>query len=463
MLLLQLSLLPEGETRIRSYGQTVEGLNINAPLGLLYLAAMLKKHGYHAEVSDQRIEQFDASSITNHIQSLGYRSVGFYCCDYDLLRDKIIYYIQAIKRRCRIPIIVGGPPFDHERLLAHGADAVCVGEGETTILSWMEYVEGSRSIQSVPGIRYTHADGTSVATTPSGLIQDLDSLPFPYRRYPDRYRILGNPYCRRPVLEVTASRGCPFHCAFCATPEFWQRRVRLRSPENVIEELTQLKGRHGARYFHFRDDIFGTNLSWIDRFAELYMRENLSTHWSCYLHPLSFGQHQERYFELLSRIGCDMVCIGLQTVVPSILTSIDRRPEEAQAFARQIRVARKHNMLTFASVIFGLPGEQRHTIRATTDYLKKNRPDILVILPLQKLRGSAIAQRYPSGPVCELTDQEINTAIAKATRSFYLSIIPMAIFCYRILKNNPRWFLEVLPFLLTGLKFFQILPRRANW
>jgi len=57
---------------------------------------------------------------------------------------------------------------------------------------------------------------------------------------------------------MVGARGCPYDCSFCgaavsANPEI---TIRTRTPENIIEEMTELHGRYAVTAFRFVDDLF---------------------------------------------------------------------------------------------------------------------------------------------------------------------------------------------------------------
>ncbi|NLH50853.1 MAG: B12-binding domain-containing radical SAM protein [Myxococcales bacterium] len=463
-LFLYLNLFPDGSRRaVRGHNLTVQGINANAPLGLLYLAAVAHRRGYDADLLDQQVEAFDAATVVERIRRERTRFVGLYCCHYDPLIAKVAAYVRRIKSETDAAVIVGGPSFDPLPVLQAGADAVCLGEGEATFAEFLDHLEGQLPLDRVRGIAYLPG-GQVHQTAPMPLVEDLDALPFPWRKYVDRYFITGNPNCRRPMLELVGSRGCPMRCSFCGSPGFWGRSWRLRSPGNLLDEARELIDRHGARYLHFRDDLFGADPRWLDRFLDLYEAIPNRPNWSCYLHPASFGERRESYLRRLAASGLNMVVYGLQSTDAGILQGIHRRAEEPAMLAEQLRLARRLGILTFVGIIFGLPGETRETMRATERWVKKHRPDILTIMPLGLLRNSEFGERYQStDEVTPLPPALINREIRRVTRSFYAHPRHLPRLLWYVLRKNPGWLRQALPRLRYGLQFFQFSRRDTNW
>jgi radical SAM superfamily enzyme YgiQ (UPF0313 family) len=459
--LLFLSLDPEpGEGE--GHSQTVEGLNRNAPLGLFYLAAQARALGVNCEVIDQRIEPFTPAGLALAVAQNRPRFLGLYLCDYDVLLRKAAATLRAVRRVSDVPIICGGPPVDPAPILAAGADAVALGEGEPTFADWLRFVRQEIPLSAVAGIAYR--DGSAVRhSLPATPIADLDSLPFPIRKYTGRYLITGNPMMRRPVLELISNRGCPMRCAFCSSHEFWGR-LRSRSVDNVIRETLELRDVAGAKYLHFRDDVFAPSRAWLDEWAPAYRERGAGLPYSVYLHPNSFRGDVEGGIRRIAASGGNMICYGLQSVDPAVLRAVDRDPDEPQRLAEHLTACRRHGIMTFVSFIVGLPGEDGSQAEATGRWLARHRPTIMLALPLQKLYGSKIAAQYPGNtPVSRLSKAQIDQLIARLTRGFYLSNLHLVRLFFQVLRRNPGWLRLAVPRLRHGLHFFQFLRRAKNW
>lgn len=96
-----------------------------------------------------------------------------------------------------------------------------------------------------------------IQTAPRDLIRDLDVLCFPFTNAAE---ILTD-YEQYPLMafrSVFAIRGCPYSCNFCGSYKIWNRKVRFRSPRNVIMEIKSLLAL-GLKFVHFDDDTFGIN------------------------------------------------------------------------------------------------------------------------------------------------------------------------------------------------------------
>jgi len=124
--------------------------------------------------------------------------------------------------------ILGGPhasflPIDTLRECPE-LDAVCIGEGEETIVDLVEALSKRRDLSSVKGVAY-RSRGKIRMNQARPFIEDLDSIPFPARHLlpMDKYTVLGK---RTIICHIMSSRGCPFRCIFCSSSLFFGKKYK---------------------------------------------------------------------------------------------------------------------------------------------------------------------------------------------------------------------------------------------
>src|SRR5690606_36895728 len=217
--------------------------------------------------------------------------------------------------------------------LDHGADFAILGEGDETLVELIGTLEAGREdFQDILGLVYragTALDASSprrpalsqiegdgkqgaeglVNTGPRPVMRDLDRLPDPARDLMDldAYRRAWERHGRFSMNLVT-SRGCSFHCNWCAKP-IWGQRYNARSPESVVAEVETLRSL-GAQHLWFMDDILGIKPGWLQRFADLIEERGLRTPFKC----LSRADLLLRPGEIdaLRRAGCESVWMGAE-------------------------------------------------------------------------------------------------------------------------------------------------------
>jgi radical SAM superfamily enzyme YgiQ (UPF0313 family) len=123
-------------------------------------------------------------------------------------------------------------------------------------------------LDSILGLAFER-DGQLVITPRRPDLKELDALPFPAWDLVDieRYRGMWLERHGYYSMNLATSRGCPYHCNWCAKP-IWGQRYHVRSAENVVAELAWLKRTYKPDHVWFVDDIFGLIPGWVQRFAD---------------------------------------------------------------------------------------------------------------------------------------------------------------------------------------------------
>lgn len=174
-----------------------------------------------------------------------------------------------------VSFIWGGPhpTFFPEIIKEIGVDIVVRGEAEQILPRLIDDPQNTK----VESCYFKNSNGEIIKNEMGHVVLDLDSLAFPdrslYRKY---YKTLPNS-----SLDIIAGRGCPFNCSFCYnqtlkklhSPDSYSGKyVRLRSPQNVINEIKAYVKNYGKpRFIHFRDDTFIYNRKWVESFFALYL------------------------------------------------------------------------------------------------------------------------------------------------------------------------------------------------
>ena len=177
-------------------------------------------------------------------------------------------------------IVAGADMTDHaEAYLRQGADYVLLGEGEATLAELVDLLSKNAQpteteLYAIQSLAYLH-ENKLVKTPPRPVISDLDSLPFPAWDLIDiqRYARIWRERHGFFSMNLVTTRGCPFHCNWCAKP-IWGQRYHSRSPLNVVQEMAWLKANFQPDHIWFMDDIMGIRDQWIEEFADLLDKHN---------------------------------------------------------------------------------------------------------------------------------------------------------------------------------------------
>jgi radical SAM superfamily enzyme YgiQ (UPF0313 family) len=266
------------------------------------------------------------------------------------------------------------------------------GEGEITLCQALDALTGRREggLPAVAGLALRRADGTVLRTPPRPFVKDLDGLPFPAWDLVDwdRYRAVWRPRHGYHSVNVATTRGCPYHCNWCAKPVYGQRYA-VRSPERVAAEMAWLKRAYAPDHVSFVDDIFGLRPGWLPAFADAVQAADARLPFRC----LSRADLlDDAAVAALARAGCRTIWIGAESGSQRILDAMEKGTtvEEIRAAARRVRGA---GLEIGFFLQFGYPGETREDIDRTRALVRECAPDDIGISVSYPLPGTPFYDR----------------------------------------------------------------------
>lgn len=387
------------------------------PLGTLYAAALLRRHGFSVALFDTMLEnperEFPAV-VARHRPCV----VAIYEDNFNFLskmcltrmRQVAFAMLKSARGEGAIVVANGSDASDHaEEYLGEGFDCVLLGEAEQTLLEIVRAALNGPSlaeparlpsavVQAIPGLIFRDTNtGRLFRTPPRRLMPNLDELPFPARDLIDlvRYRELWRSAHRSFSLNAVASRGCPFRCNWCAKP-IYGNSFHTRSAECVAEEMSQLKKSFGAEHLWFTDDIFGLKPRWLAEFADAVERRQAQL-------PFKMQSRvdlmKEGAVRDLRRAGCEEVWMGVESGSQRILDAMDKGTRVADILTARENL-RRYGIRAGYFVQFGFPGETWEDIQQTVSVVRETRPDDV---------GVSVAYPLPGTPFYERVRDELGS------------------------------------------------------
>lgn len=350
------------------------------PLGLGYLASSLEKDRHKVSIYDGTLRNAKESDYINAIKMFDADLVGISVMTRGHIKAKNL--ISAIKVRFDdFPVVVGGPQVTAypEIVLADlNADFAVIGEGEITLCELVERIEANKkSFEDIAGLVHKDKQGSVYRTKPRELIKDLDSLPFPawHHMPPSEYRIVPilAPVKALPVAPIITSRGCPYDCSFCASNATWRRKLRLRSKQNVIEEIRLLVKEYGVKEIHISDDNFTADTGRAGEICDAIIESDISISWQC-PNGVRIDRLDSSLLKKMRRSGCYAVGLGIESGNSAVLRSVDKKLD-LSIVRGVLQKLRKVGILSYGFFILGLPGENRKTLEDTVNFALKNSFD----------------------------------------------------------------------------------------
>ena len=373
-----------------------EAMQPYPPLGTLYAASYMRQRGHEVALFDAMLAESEAEwqAALRHQQpefAIIYEDNFNYLSKMCLLRMRQAAFTMIGMARAQgcTTIVCGSDATDHaEAYLQQGADFVLLGEGEATLAELLDVLNGRSSapLNEILGLAYhVDSDGGPLLKAPAQPrevrrnprrpdIKDLEALPFPAWDLVDveRYRRIWQERHGYYSMNMVTTRGCPYHCNWCAKP-IWGQRYNSRSPENVVAEIKWLQEQYQPDHIWFADDIMGLKPGWWPRFAELIEQEGCRIPFKC-LSRADLLTRNEKDVAALARAGCDIVWIGAESGSQEILNAMEKGTRVDQIYEAARRLHQNGVRVGFF-LQFGYPGETRQDIEKTLQMVRECSPD----------------------------------------------------------------------------------------
>jgi anaerobic magnesium-protoporphyrin IX monomethyl ester cyclase len=366
------------------------------PLGIAYVGAALRDRGYQVSLLDctflSRAEALEKARAAHP------EVVGVYAMI--TMREDALMFARKLRASARL-LVAGGPfPSTDPAAFLKDFDAVVRGEGERTILELLSAWAGGLPLDRVPGVVYRRKPANA-ASTPltsaegpaSGpertLEPDLDRLPFPARDLLPNAEYIrhGKRKYGYSITSLMSSRGCPFDCEFCSNVVFG-RSNRMRSPENVVDEVEQALSL-GYERIHFADDVFTLDRGRVEAICREIMRRGLRFGWECLCRVDSIDYDLAR---LMKKAGCRRVFFGIESGSDGVLRMMNKKITTDRA-RRAVETARRARLRTGAFFILFYPGESDATVEETLRFARSLPLDYLSFTMPYPIVGTRLYQR----------------------------------------------------------------------
>jgi len=372
------------------------------PLGILYVATVLRDDGLGVSILDQAAKGYSIEDTVRWVEKINPEILGFSAL---ASSGKTAARIaRMVKERNPNVITVFGnyyATFNEKRILTQypQVDIVVRGEGEETTRELVKAIEEKRSLKRVRGI--TFREGEDIVSTPDRpLIKRIDDLPIPDRTLLDveyHSTLIGAIGAPERFTTLLSSRGCPYRCRFCGCQKIVHGVWRARSVENTFDELEFLTG-EGYKQFLFVDDSFTINQKRIIELCKRIIEAKLDIEWICEgrVNHASYG-----LMRYMVKAGCKIIYFGIESANQRILDYY-RKQVTLEQSRNAVRTTRKAGMdIIVGSFIVGAPTETQQEIEKTLGFAEKVPLDvpqfnILGVFPGMELWDEFKAEGYLS-------------------------------------------------------------------
>jgi len=336
------------------------------PYGLASLAAIAKERGHQVRIWDQFATEESPEDLADNLVRHKPDLIGISCLTPAEPASRRIFRLYREKGGRGLTVMgsVHATVF-HESLVGEGVcDIVVRREGEGPFGDLLDVLDAGKPLETVKGI--TFRDGKSlVVTEDHESVRDLDSLPIPaweeveggigvYNQAPP-LGLFGR------TLPILGSRGCPKRCVFCGQ-EIFHKGLRVRSLDNLLDEIEFLKNQFGMKNFVFQDANFPISRKYGMMFCDGMIKRGLDRElgWST---EIRVSMVDRELLKKLAGAGCRNIEYGFETGDQKILDDVGKGTTIEQAI-NAMRWTKEAGIHTFGLFMIGLPGETpRHAFK----------------------------------------------------------------------------------------------------
>jgi radical SAM superfamily enzyme YgiQ (UPF0313 family) len=370
------------------------------PLGTLYAAAVMEKSGYQVSLYDTMFEK-RAAPIAQVLDSEKPDYLIIYDDGFNYLTKMCLtnmreaaFEMATIASQKNIPVIISSSDStDHfEKYLQHGVNYVLLGEAEETLAELLHRLNNQQAIdESLLGLVYKDAEGKVKKNNRRPVMRELDNLPMPawHLLNVEPYRKTWMDKNGYFMLNMGTTRGCPYKCNWCAKP-IYGNRYNSRSPQNVVEEIAWLQKNFEVKNFWFSDDIFGLKPQWVQDFADLLEKNNLSIRYK--IQSRADLLLQENYVANLARSGCFSVWMGAESGSQKILDAMDKGIT-VEDIKKATLLLKKYHIQPSFFIQFGYLGETMDDIEQTLQLINEMLPEDIGVSVSYPLPGTGFYEK----------------------------------------------------------------------
>jgi len=340
-------------------------------LGLLYIASSLRKEGsHHIKIIDAKHEGLSDKEVCQRIKDLSPEVVGISGLSTEATEvHKLASLAKQIDTKCKV--VIGGPyaSSSPEFIIKDpNVDFVVIGEGERTVCELINALENDGDASRIDGIAFKNGD-KSVIKPPKALIEDLDSIAFPAWDLIDMERYFNDLHrhsqCPIPtsnkIVPIFTSRGCPFGCIYCH--DIFGKKTRLRSVQNVIEEIELLVKKYDVGEIEIVDDHFSFDLTRAKQICDEIIRRGIRIH-LCFPNGLRADRMDEELIDKLKKAGTHLINYGIESASDNVQKRIRKNSNLAKS-KQIINYTFRQGIITGGFFMIGFPGETKEEMLQT--------------------------------------------------------------------------------------------------
>ena len=354
------------------------------PIGLAYIAASIREGGHEVCIIDGpgsaprnyyllndkiRVRGLTQEEIIGRIPS-DVQVIGLGCMftsHWVFVRD-LIYEIRKSFPSAFIVMggehITGFPEFSLENA---PLDCAVLGEGEETIVELLDCIEKGLLLEEVAGLAYRDCHGSIKINPRRQRLKKIDSIPKPAWDLFDiqKYNEVNQPHgsAQGMFMPMLATRGCPFSCTFCTSPNMWTTEWIPRDCKLVVDEMQEYNQEYGTTDFQFEDLTAIVRKDWIMNFCDEIIARGMKITFQLPSGTRSEGIDYE-VAKKLKAAGCHGFSFAPESGDPRVLKAIKKKVNLPKMFD-SARSAIKAGIEVGCYFIIGFPEDDYRSVLRT--------------------------------------------------------------------------------------------------
>jgi len=342
------------------------------PISLVSVAAVLRNDGHEVKLIDGIASDTSRSQLSQQIASFKPNAIIINTATPSIVGDlsiaKMAKSIDLKIFTAAFGMHVTALPAESLELQPE-LDACIRGEPEETARELIHSIAHKKDLSKVKGISFRAKKVIHNEDRP--FIENLDKLPWPARDLLDKTKYV-LPFTGDIFTTVLVARGCPFNCTFCEANKYYGKKFRMRSVNNVVDELEHLT-KEGITNFLFWSDTFTANKKWGMAVCDEILKRGLKIKW---VTNSRVDTIDEEFLRKMKQAGCWMLGFGVESGDQTILNNI-RKGITLEKVRSAIGLTKKVGIQTTLHFILGLPGETKGTMEKTIRFAKELDPEFV--------------------------------------------------------------------------------------
>lgn len=375
-------LFQRGEDRCQANIDSSSASSIRACNDLGYVASVLRQAGYDVSIKDYQTELLSINNVINDFEKEKIDVLFVSVTNATIYDD--LKFVNVVKSKFPNIVIVlkSAIFFDVQldiikQLDLSSVDYLIGGEVEFIITDLLNsHFYNQENLGNISGILYKKG-GEWIKNNFFNLWNDdLDSIPFPARD------LMNNSLYVRPdtgevQATISTSRGCPSSCIYCLTPIISGKKLRLRSPQSVLDEMKECYEKYGIKNFFFKADTFTFNKDWTIQLCDLIINSNLhkKIQWvaNSRVNPIDFET-----LSYMKKAGCWLVAFGFESGSQKSL-DLMKKGTTVEQNIQAMKLAKKAGLKVFGFYMIGFPWETDEDLNNTKKLIFKNNADFIEV------------------------------------------------------------------------------------